>query len=356
MLSYQISAYRKFPRCTTSFTENIQYTAPVSLIFSKTRCSRVFFERVPHAPSRWDAASRIGCGHRHGAGRRAGLGTTTGDPASALGGRSLGERGLASAALKRYRRWAAVVGDAEGTRMPKQVPKRRNPRKFQWPRHLLKLLGKVSDAEVARRAGVVVSTVIHERWRRGIPPAFPQRPPVEWTDEMTSLLGTAIDREVAVELGIPMWSVAYRRKKLGIPPYCEQPPKPPTFWTPQRDALLGTASDAAIAKKLRIKRGRVWFRRRALGIPPFSPAPARAGDREAGLLRKMRWSGRSPTSKSPKRSDVRGRPDHRSSGAWRLGDRAGREMPYEIPGRRNPRLGASVPFRGLPLSRYTRTS
>ncbi len=156
---------------------------------------------------------------------------------------------------------------------PKQDTKWRIPRRFQWPRHLLRLLGKVSDHAVARRAGVAIDTVLRERWRRGIPAAFPHRPAIEWTDEMISLLGAATDREVAAEFGISTGSVAYKRRKLNIPPYTARKPRRSGFWTPRRDALLGTASDAKIAKKLRTSLGRVRYRRRQLDIPAFNPAP-----------------------------------------------------------------------------------
>lgn len=41
---------------------------------------------------------------------------------------------------------------------------------YSWPEELAALLGKISDRELARRAGVSVSTVEAERRRRGIEP------------------------------------------------------------------------------------------------------------------------------------------------------------------------------------------
>ena len=192
---------------------------------------------------------------------------------TAVVGRSLRGRGM------HPRRRRGIVGGQPSEEMsreramPTKDPKWRIPGRFQWPRHLVKLLGKLADHEVARRAGVARKTVTWERYQRGIPPAFPHRPRIERTDEMISLLGTMVDREVAAELDIPRESVSYKRRMLGIPAHCEQPPRPPEFWTPQRDALLGTAPDTEIAKKLRISLRRVAYRRRKLGISPFKPAP-----------------------------------------------------------------------------------
>lgn len=98
-------------------------------------------------------------------------------------------------------------------------PVKREPRRFRWPARALALLGRVSDAEVARRAGCSRDTVSSERRRRGIVPFFSCRPPFEWTDTRLSLLGTAIDAQVAAELGIAKQSVGVKRRSLGIPPF-----------------------------------------------------------------------------------------------------------------------------------------
>lgn len=89
------------------------------------------------------------------------------------------------------------------------------PGRFPWPKHLARLLGKLSDVEVARRAKLEAGAVRAERRRRGIAPFRQLRPPVEWTDEMLGLLGEASDGDVAAELGIGAKSVAYKRQ-LGV--------------------------------------------------------------------------------------------------------------------------------------------
>jgi len=51
------------------------------------------------------------------------------------------------------------------------------PRAYTWSAAELKLLGKFSDAEVARRLGVSRRCVIHERQRRKIGPCHPENSP-----------------------------------------------------------------------------------------------------------------------------------------------------------------------------------
>lgn len=147
--------------------------------------------------------------------------------------------------------------------------------KFKWPERLAKLLGKISDKELARRAGVHQSTVLKERRRRGIAPFVRQRRPIEWTDEMTALLGTAPDTEVAAELGVPARSVMYKRHLLGIPAYflARARKRRSSFWTPDRIAQLGKLSDAELARLWGISKSAVHARRRILGIPASQPAP-----------------------------------------------------------------------------------
>jgi hypothetical protein len=73
---------------------------------------------------------------------------------------------------------------------------------FRWSEELAALLGKISDAKLAQRAGIRLETVARERRRRGIEPFRPQRGPVEWTPEMISLIGTESDGVVSRELGL----------------------------------------------------------------------------------------------------------------------------------------------------------
>lgn len=147
---------------------------------------------------------------------------------------------------------------------------------LRWPVRLARLLGEISDAELAARAGFSLSAVAAERRRRGIPPCRRASPPVEWTNEMIELLGEAGDADVAAELGISRHSVAYKRQMLGIPAYgATRGRRPNSFWTRRRVALLGTATDKEVAGRLGISPARVRGERRRRGIAPLKPRAAR---------------------------------------------------------------------------------
>lgn len=147
---------------------------------------------------------------------------------------------------------------------------------LRWPVRFSRLLGQVSDREVAARAGIAITTVVAERRRRGISPFRRPSPPVEWTEEMVELLGEASDTDVAAELGISRHSVAYKRQILGIPAYgATRARRPNPFWTRRRIALLGTAPDKEVAGRLGISRARVAGERRKRGIAPFKARAAK---------------------------------------------------------------------------------
>jgi hypothetical protein len=113
------------------------------------------------------------------------------------------------------------------------------------PERLARLLGKVPDIDLARRAKLSFATVRNERRRRGIAPFKPLRPPIEWTAEMLALLGQASDVEVAVELGVSKTTVGCKRRWLGISAFQPQGARKQSFWTPARVALLGKVGDSA---------------------------------------------------------------------------------------------------------------
>ena len=145
-----------------------------------------------------------------------------------------------------------------------------HPSKFQWPKSLLDLLGKVPDQALAEKAGVHVQTVALERHRRGIAPYRPRRQSIEWTEEMVSQLGTSSDRAVAQHLGIDHRSVYRKRRLLGIPAFGTVPHEQNRYsWSPQEIRLLGTAPDRVIAERLGLSHATVQFKRSRLGIAPY---------------------------------------------------------------------------------------
>jgi len=107
----------------------------------------------------------------------------------------------------------------------------RGPNLFRWPARLVRLLGQVTDREVARRGDIYLQTVRAERQRRGIPPLEPRRPRTRWTKAMIGLLGTAIDKDVAAELGLPVMSVFMKRTAA-------VPGRPTREWQGQAASLV----------------------------------------------------------------------------------------------------------------------
>src|SRR5262249_22179745 len=109
-----------------------------------------------------------------------------------------------------------------------------------------KLLGKLSDEEVAKRTGRKVSAVRNRRQRKGLPPTeFLRRP---WTKAEEKLLGTDTDEEIGLRLGRDRATVGDRRRQLGLQPLVPD-------WTPEETKLLGTVSDRQLAEQL----GRTLF-------------------------------------------------------------------------------------------------
>jgi hypothetical protein len=160
----------------------------------------------------------------------------------------------------------------------------RIPSGFDWPEELAALLGKISDAGLAKKAGVCLNTVRVERHRRGLEPFNSQRSPIEWTPEKVALLGTQTDAEVAQLLGIHASSVCYARHVRGIPAFRQYLGSPRSFpWTAEDLAMLGKLSDHEVAKTLGLSPSTVARKRRILGIPPFVPRPATLELPEEGL-------------------------------------------------------------------------
>lgn len=106
------------------------------------------------------------------------------------------------------------------------------------------LLGKVSDAEIGRRAGCAASVIRKRRMVRGIDVCkqkrvvTKRRPVKTLSPEHEALLGTVSDAEVGRLSGIQARTVRTIRARLGIaawtPPKAEAPaPRPPRVRTPR---------------------------------------------------------------------------------------------------------------------------
>jgi hypothetical protein len=128
-------------------------------------------------------------------------------------------------------------------------------------RELLPLLGKVKDAELARKFGVSRERIRQYRTKYNVEKCPKQHR--EWSKEEIQLLGTVTDREVSEICHIAISEVSRKRNELGIKPFCL------FSWDKKSIALLGTMSDAELAKKLNTKTNTVYYKRTTLNIPSY---------------------------------------------------------------------------------------
>jgi hypothetical protein len=110
---------------------------------------------------------------------------------------------------------AGSVRGRNSTKVVKGKPERTR-KEVVWTEEMDKLLGKVADAELAKRFKISKSAVVLKRETKKIPSAEPY---VIWTSEMDALLGTMPDKEVAKLVRINRIKVTGRRLQLGIPPF-----------------------------------------------------------------------------------------------------------------------------------------
>ena len=82
----------------------------------------------------------------------------------------------------------------------------------EWTMAEIRLLGKVTDQELARATCRTVEAVAAKRRKLGV------RCPTDrtWTREQLSLVGKFSDSEVAARTGHPFWGVAAKRRQLGL--------------------------------------------------------------------------------------------------------------------------------------------
>jgi hypothetical protein len=157
---------------------------------------------------------------------------------------------------------------------------------YVWVDKALRLLGTDSDARIAAILGVSTSVVSTKRRQIGIRAYFAgygsssSHPDPLWTPKRDALLGKASDAVIARRLGVTHSRVRGRRCRLGIPPAC---PIPRYDWT-GIDPLLGREADAPLAARLGVNEDTVRRRRLKLKIPPYQPE-RRTIRRDRALLR-----------------------------------------------------------------------
>ncbi len=136
------------------------------------------------------------------------------------------------------------------------------PHGTAWAADEERLLGTVSDQDLARRLGRSLRAISLRRRKLRIPKFHSQRRP--WTQAEDALLGTMSDRKFARKFKRGVRSVIVRRCGKGIPLLVRQKYR----WRPADNRLLGKRSDAQIALLLGLTQLAVSRHRQRLGIPP----------------------------------------------------------------------------------------
>ena len=130
--------------------------------------------------------------------------------------------------------------------------------------------------------GIGVSAVRHRRNQLRI--SLPARlwkvtPPKPWPAEEIAMLGKSSDAQVARRLGRSVTSVKTRRLRLGLASSCHR-------WTPAEDVLLGKFPDETLARRLGRTVMGVQARRAKLGC-----TGTQAGIVDHWLLITYHWPG-----------------------------------------------------------------
>lgn len=128
------------------------------------------------------------------------------------------------------------------------------------PAEVAELLGKLPDAELAKRLGVNRRLIWKWRTERKIPsPPRATVAPAVLSPDQVAQLGKRSDGELAREFGFSDFQIQQVRTRLGIPRHVPD--------RSEMDAMLGTITDLAIGSTLGIAQPVVSKLRRDRGIP-----------------------------------------------------------------------------------------
>lgn len=91
-----------------------------------------------------------------------------------------------------------------------------------WKEEYLSLLGTITDAELAIKMNTASAHVAQMRNKLGIPVLRADRTKSKrhkWSKKDSRLVGTMSDQDLAKKLGVSVQRVATRRRKMGLAPY-----------------------------------------------------------------------------------------------------------------------------------------
>src|SRR2546422_124125 len=128
-----------------------------------------------------------------------------------------------------------------------------------WTKAEDKFLGTMSNSAVARHLKRSQCSVEKRRERLGIPSILRI---IDWKPSQVKLWGRLTDEEAARRLGCGVPSVARARVKRPTPPLHPKARRNP--WTAAEDRLLGTLSDREVGQRVNRSAKTVHKRRRRL--------------------------------------------------------------------------------------------
>lgn len=132
---------------------------------------------------------------------------------------------------------------------------------FDWNEENVKLLGTMTDTELARKLGLAITTVGAKRRSLGIAGVTPSRGALVIPPPLKRKLGKWSDALIASKLGVAGSTISNARRKLGIPAIMQA-----NYLPPEADEFLGKMPDVAVAERFGVSRTCVGNRRAALGI------------------------------------------------------------------------------------------
>lgn len=133
--------------------------------------------------------------------------------------------------------------------------------KTRWRGTVSRKIGVVSDRDLAQELNVAVSTVKRQRQSRELRHERYGMPP-----EALALLGKITDAEMARKFGRSDTTTRGWRVSRGIKAKVER-----REWTAKEIKLLGTMPDAEVARLVSRRCGHVRFKREHLNIPEYQP-------------------------------------------------------------------------------------
>ncbi len=163
----------------------------------------------------------------------------------------------------------------------------------KWTAPMIQRLGKASDAEVGAELGIRKASVRYKRHLLAIPPysdpasrghGYP------WNAWAVKLLGKASDKELAKKLGVSTATVFMKRRELGIASFGRAPKRFP--WTKKTMTMIGTRPDKALAKQLDTTKTAVAWKRIELGRPAFPYRPPKRIARTVALRKILKLPNR----------------------------------------------------------------